>query len=182
MKLVDMLEKERIRFEDIEITPDLIIEENLLNKALFVEIYVRKWLEKCDFLKKVRSVKPNKKRLYLQENGYGSVNLLKGDGILKFEFDDLIEHKSINYIVEVKSQKLNGYSRKIPHVIEAGKKLFGENSGGILIFMPLYKNPMKTKTIKSIKDKFNGDVNFVDLRYTKKDFNRFFQQKGYIIR
>lgn len=182
MSLIEMIERERIRFSEIPITVRLILKDETLNKALFVEEYVREWLNRCDFIKKIRTAEPNKKKLYLEENIGGSVNCRKGEGILKFEFDDLICHDGKYYIVEVKSQKLNGYVKKMPFVIEASKELFGENSGGILLFMPLYRNPSKTETMNSIKAEFNGDVNCIDLRYTKKDFKTFFEKRGYIVR
>ncbi|MDA3855152.1 MAG: hypothetical protein PF569_02750 [Candidatus Woesearchaeota archaeon] len=177
-----MIERERIRFDEIPITESLMLKDETLNKSLFVEEYVREWLNRCNFLQKIRTAEPNKKRLYLEENEGGSIHVRKGEGILKFEFDDLICHDGINYVVEVKSQNLNGYKKKMPFVLEASKQLFGNNSGGILLFMPLYRNPSKQETINSIKEEFNGDVNFVDLRYTKKDFKVFFQKKGYIVR
>ena len=81
------------------------------------------------------------------------------------EFDGIVEYLQRPYVVEVKSQRLNGISGKIPRGLKIASELTGHDDPGFLLFMPLYAN--KIRDAKRLEEMF-PQLRCVDLGYTRR--------------
>lgn len=81
------------------------------------------------------------------------------------EYDEIFEHESKVYTVEVKSGKLNGVEAKLTDKVNMSKDVYGSDFGGLLLFFPIFFNSQQQKI--RIQEN-NPDVRCIDLGYKKK--------------
>jgi len=130
---------------------------------------VREWLERCPRTSIYSQDPPQLNGYTLERSAQG---ILVKDGVRSVHEFDLFatydlgngDEKGYPLIVEVKSLKLNGLTRKIPRALEIGRELFDTDDIGMLIFMPFYTN----RQLEIAELQQHPGVRCVDLGYKKK--------------
>jgi len=136
------------------------------NKGQFLEIkgkiaekYVNYWLKNFSNIKFPKNnIEINSSYSYnLKNNNY----LFYKNNNLIFELDNLIIYNKKYYPIEVKSGKLNGFSKKIPKIIKNVKNIF-DNFGYMLVFIP-FRTYDKKKQFKNIEKNYKNKIKFINL-------------------
>lgn len=187
MNIVDLLNSKRPSIDEIRVTPNLFVRQHdglVLNNGMFSEKFVRYWFYRTRKIRPIRN-SPNEYFSFLRSNTGG---VLVGDREYyhnRVEFDNVIGFEGRRFVVEVKSDSLNGYAQKIPKILEFSENLFSDcrkGKGawtGLLIFVPFSDDSNRSEYFRSIEDDFNGKVRFVDLGYTTKALEEHFKKIGY---
>jgi len=103
------------------------------DKGNLVEFYVQNWvrqmrslLEKCNFID----------GLNMRDSQFNGVAFSDFDGMDDLEIDGAFSYANGDFFYEVKSQKLNGYSLKIPKVLERLNSTT-IRPRGLIVFLPI---------------------------------------------
>lgn len=167
MSIEMALEETRPQLNDIDMSQvrPINISDPMDLVGRIAERLVFEWLQKVEF--DFLTGFPFQTGMVRWEDVRTGVRVIEGNNY-KHEFDFVGTYEGTGYVVEVKSLKLNGISKKIDKALKYGQMLYGDDVRMIL-FSPHYSN--KHRDIETIRVDY-PQVLCVDSGYKRKQLRK----------